>query len=152
MKEYKYKINGLKFTVQVGDIVDNEASVMVNGVPYKVELDKQAPQKAALAQSGKTNTGKELAQKMAPAAAASKPAAKPAGNGAAGAIKAPLPGTVMSIDVKVGDQVSVGQKVAVLEAMKMENDIRSDKAGTVSKICVSSGDAVLEGADILILD
>lgn len=152
MKEYKYKINGLKFTVQVGDIVDNEANVMVNGVPYKVELDKRAPQKAALAQSGKTNTGKELAQKMAPAAAASKPASKPAGNGAAGAIKAPLPGTVMSIDVKVGDQVSVGQKVAVLEAMKMENDIRSDKAGTVSKICVSSGDAVLEGADILILD
>lgn len=152
MKEYKYKINGLKFTVQVGDIVDNEANVMVNGVPYKVELDKQAPQKAALAQSGKTNTGKELAQKMAPAAAASKPSAKPAGNGAAGAIKAPLPGTVMSIDVKVGDKVSVGQKVAVLEAMKMENDIRSDKAGTVSKICVSSGDAVLEGADILILD
>lgn len=40
MKEYKYKINGLKFTVNVGDVIDNEVKVEVNGVPYKVELDK----------------------------------------------------------------------------------------------------------------
>ena len=67
-------------------------------------------------------------------------------------MKCPLPGTVMSIAVKVGDTVNVGDKVAVLEAMKMENDIRSDKSGTVKTICVNPGDAILEGADILILE
>ena len=51
MKEYKYKINGMKFTVAIGDIVDNEATVEVNGVPYKVELERKAPQKPALSLS-----------------------------------------------------------------------------------------------------
>ena len=150
MKEYKYKINGMKFTVAVGDITDNEATVEVNGVPYKVELDRPAPskiQKPALSQSGKTNTGAQLNENKV----TSKPAPVSTA-GAAGAIKCPLPGTVMSIDVKVGDQVSVGQKVAVLEAMKMDNDIRSDKSGKVAKICCAPGDALLEGADILILE
>lgn len=150
MKEYKYKINGMKFTVAVGDITDNEATVEVNGVPYKVELDRPATpkiQKPALSQSGKTNTGAKLNENKV----TSKPAPVSTA-GAAGAIKCPLPGTVMSIDVKVGDQVTVGQKVAVLEAMKMENDIRADKAGKVAKICCNPGDALLEGADILILE
>lgn len=150
MKEYKYKINGMKFTVGVGDITDNEATVEVNGVPYKVELDRPAApkiQKPALSQSGKTNTGAKLNENKV----TSKPAHVPAPS-SAGAIKCPLPGTVMSIDVKVGDQVTIGQKVAVLEAMKMDNDIRADKAGTVAKICCNTGDALAEGADILILE
>ncbi len=145
MKEYKYKINGMKFTVAIGDIVDNEATVEVNGVPYKVELDRKAPQKPALSQSGQTNHG--------PAAApASRPAPKPALAGSAEAVKSPLPGTVMSIDVKVGDSVKAGDKVGVLEAMKMENDIRTVKGGTVKQILVNVGDAILEGSDIMIIE
>lgn len=148
MKEYKYKINGMKFTVAVGEITDNEAQVEVNGVPYKVELERQKTQKPALTQSGNTNFGDRPVEKKA----ASKPAAAPAPQGGAGAIKCPLPGTIMSIAVKVGDTVNVGDKVAVLEAMKMENDIRADKAGKVKTICVSPGDAILENADIMILE
>ncbi|MDE6392753.1 MAG: biotin/lipoyl-binding protein [Muribaculaceae bacterium] len=145
MKEYKYKINGMKFTVVVGDIVDNEATVEVNGVPYKVELDRKAPQKPALSQSGQTNHG--------PAAATtSRPAPKPAVTGSAEVVKSPLPGTVMSIDVKVGDTVKAGDKVGVLEAMKMENDIRTIKGGTVKQILVNVGDAILEGTDIMIIE
>lgn len=146
MKEYKYKINGMKFTVAVGDISDNEATVEVNGVPYKVELDRKAPSKPkpALSQSGHTNHGTVNIS--------SKPAKveTPAGN--AEAVKAPLPGTIMSIDVKIGDNVKIGDKVGVLEAMKMENDIRTTKAGTVSKILVNVGDAVLEGTDLIIIE
>ena len=58
----------------------------------------------------------------------------------------------MSIDVKIGDNVKIGDKVGVLEAMKMENDIRTTKAGTVSKILVNVGDAVLEGTDLIIIE
>ncbi|MDE7402955.1 MAG: acetyl-CoA carboxylase biotin carboxyl carrier protein subunit [Muribaculaceae bacterium] len=150
MKEYKYKINGMKFTVSVGDIVDNEAQVEVNGVSYKVELDRKpkASQKPALSQSGHTNHGN-----VAAAPVASKPVAKPAVSaGAAEAVKSPLPGTVMSIDVNVGDTVNAGDKVGVLEAMKMENDIRTTRGGKVTKILVSVGDAILEGTDIMIIE
>jgi biotin carboxyl carrier protein len=150
MKEYKYKINGMKFTVVVGDIVDNEANVEVNGVPYKVELDRKAPQKPALSQSGHTNLGTPKAKPAAESKpVVAKPAAAPAG---ASSVKSPLPGTIMSIEVKEGDVINAGDKVAVLEAMKMENDVRAAKGGTVKKIVVSVGDAVLEGADIIIVE
>ncbi|MDE7180262.1 MAG: biotin/lipoyl-binding protein [Muribaculaceae bacterium] len=147
MKEYKYTINGMKFTVAVGDIVDNEATVEVNGVPYKVELEKKKPSvlKPAISQKGYTNHG-------ASAPITSKPAPKPNIPSNAEAVKSPLPGTVMSIDVKVGDKVKSGDKVGVLEAMKMENDIRTTKEGTVTKILVNVGDAILEGTDIMIIE
>lgn len=149
MKEYKYKINGMKFTVAVGDIVDNEATVEVNGIPYKVELEidkkKKTISKPVLSQAGFTNHGN-------PAPTTSKPAPKPAIPANAEAVKSPLPGTIMSITVKVGDKVKSGDKVGVLEAMKMENDIRTTKEGTVTKILVNVGDAILEGTDIMIIE
>lgn len=145
MKEYKYKINGMKFTVGIGDIVDNEVTVEVNGLPYKVELERKAPQKPALSQSGHTNHG--------PAATTtSRPAPKPVIAGTAEAVKSPLPGVLSSITVKVGDQVKSGDKVGVLEAMKMENDIRTTKSGVVKSILVNVGDAILEGTDIMIIE
>lgn len=145
MKEYKYKINGMKFTVGIGDIVDNEVTVEVNGLPYKVELERKAPQKPALSQSGHTNHGPS-------ATTTSRPAPKPVIAGTAEAVKSPLPGVLSSITVKVGDQVKSGDKVGVLEAMKMENDIRTTKGGVVKSILVNVGDAILEGTDIMIIE
>lgn len=145
MKEYKYKINGMKFTVNVGDVADNEVTVEVNGVPYKVELDKKAPQKPALSQSGKTAG-------IAPAKVTEKPVQKAAPKGAPDAVKAPLPGTILSFKVKVGDTVAAGDSVCILEAMKMENDVKTSKAGTVKQILVNAGDSVLEGTDIMIIE
>ena len=145
MKEYKYKINGMKFTVAVGDISDNEVKVEVNGVPYKVELDKAAPQKPALSQSGKT-------QGISGAVTTSTPSPKPVMAGSPDAVKSPLPGTIMAISVKVGDTVKSGDTVCVLEAMKMENDVKTIKSGTVKQILVNVGDAILEGTDIMIIE
>ena len=145
MKEYKYKINGMKFTVTVGDVSDNEVKVEVNGVPYKVELDKAAPQKPALSQSGKTAG-------ISGAVTTSTPSPKPVIVGPATAVKSPLPGTIMSFTVKVGDTVKSGDTVCVLEAMKMENDVKTVKAGKVKQILVNVGDAILEGTDIMIIE
>ena len=64
-------------------------------------------------------------------------------------MKCPLPGTVLSVKVQVGDKVASGQTLVVLEAMKMENNIDSDRAGVVKSIKVNRGDSVLEG-DVLI--
>ena len=145
MKEYKYKINGNTYKVAVGDIENNIAQVEVNGTPYRVELDEQkAPVK--------------IVSKPRPSAAprtesGAKVIAKPAA-AAAGAyqVKAPLPGTVVSIAVKVGDTVAASDPVAVLEAMKMENAIRAGRDGKVASINVSAGDAVLEGTAIVTLE
>ena len=67
------------------------------------------------------------------------------------AIKSPLPGVIVAVRVNVGDAVKAGQVVAVLEAMKMENEIQSEYDGTVASVNVSQGDSVLEGALIVSL-
>ena len=69
--------------------------------------------------------------------------------GAGTTIKSPLPGIIISIDVKEGQAVKRGQKVAVIEAMKMENDILAETDGTITAIHARKGDSVLEGADIV---
>lgn len=147
LKQYKYRINGTKFNVGVGEQVGNTIHVEVNGTPYNVEIDQDgAPVQVA----------KVASAPKAPAAAprtesGQKVIAKPAASAASGAVKSPLPGTVMSIAVNVGDKVNAGDTVCVLEAMKMENDIHSEISGTVQKILVNVGDAILEGNEIMII-
>ena len=129
MKEYKYKINGNEYTVGIGDIDNNIVEVEVNGNSYTVELEK-------------TET-------PAPVVAAVRPAAPSAG---AGVVKAPLPGTIVDIKVSVGDKVEPNTVVAILEAMKMENNINAGRAGVVKSINVNKGDSVLDGTDILVIE
>lgn len=140
MKKFKYKINGTEYDVAVDKIEDSVAEVTVNGTAYKVELEKPKEEEAKPkiqrpvatgggASSGGNNTG-----------------------GGAGAIKSPLPGVIVSINVNVGDDVKKGQTVAVLEAMKMENTIQAPKDGKVSSIGVNVGDSVLEGVTILTVE
>ncbi len=147
MKEYKYIINGNKFTVGVGDVQDNKVTVEVNGVPYSVEMENAPASKVSIvnptkapAAAPRTETGQKVISKPAPAA-----------TGGGTPVKSPLPGTIMSFKVKEGDTVAPGATVCILEAMKMENDVHTQVGGTVKKILASAGDAVLEGADIMII-
>lgn len=64
-------------------------------------------------------------------------------------VKAPMPGMIMRIDVNVGDQVRAGQGVLIIEAMKMENELKAEAAGTVSKISVAPGTAVEKGTVLI---
>lgn len=142
MKEYKFKINGKDFHVAVNGISGTKADVTVNGVNYDVELENAvAPvQQAAPAQTAP----------MAPVAAAPQaPSAAPAPATGGKVITSPLPGVIISVDVKEGSVVKRGQKVAVIEAMKMENDILADADGTVTAVHVSKGDTVAEDAKIV---
>lgn len=143
MKTYSFKINGNKYNVAVNSVSGNIADVTVNGTSYQVEMENvpAAPVQAAPA----------AAPAAAPVAApaAPKPAAAPAGAGKA--VKSPLPGVIISINVNVGDAVKAGQVVAVLEAMKMENEIQAEFDGTVTAIHAAKGDSVLEGAAIVTL-
>lgn len=142
MKEYKFKINGKDFHVAVNGISGTKADVTVNGVNYDVELENAvAPvQQAAPAQTAP----------VAPVAAAPQaPSAASAPATGGKVITSPLPGVIISVDVKEGSVVKRGQKVAVIEAMKMENDILADADGTVTAVHVSKGDTVAEDAKIV---
>ena len=146
MKEYKYTINGNKYNVTIGDIEENIAHVEVNGVPYTVEMEKApaAPKKVV----------RPVVAAAPAAAAAPEPAkvSRPAGGGGKSGIKSPLPGVILQIKVNVGDEVKRGQVLMVLEAMKMENNIPSDRDGKVVAINVSKGDSILEGTDLIFIE
>lgn len=144
MKEYKFKINGNDYNIAINSTTGNVADVTVNSVDYKVEIENEMPAVQAVPQAAAP------AAKPAPTPVAAVPApvvAKPAGEGRP--VTSPLPGVIIEVSVKEGDTVAAGQKVAVLEAMKMENEIQSDRAGVVTKINVAKGDSVLEGASIV---
>ena len=143
MKEYKFTIGGKKYEVAVSGIEGNVADVSVNGVAYKVEIEEGA---APAAVSAASPAAAPAAQAKAPAAA---PAPAPAAAGAGKSILSPLPGVIISVDVKQGDSVKRGDKVAVIEAMKMENEILSDCDGTVTAVHVQKGDTVADEAKIV---
>ena len=140
MKTYKLKINGNAYEVAINSIEGNIADVTVNGASYQVEMEN-APAAAVAAPAVQAPAAQ-------PAAATAAPAAQPA-SGAGTKLTSPLPGVIIEVSVKVGDAVKAGQKVAVIEAMKMENEISATKDGTISAIHVSKGDSVLEGADVV---
>ncbi len=151
MKEYSMKINGNEYVVAI-DIQDEQnANVTVNGAKYSVELEnstivkKSAPAKPQVAAAPASHP---VANAATPA---TKVASSPAAVAAAGetAVQSPLPGVILDIKVAVGDSVSAGQTLIVLEAMKMENNIDSSVSGVVKSIKTRIGDSVLEG-DLLI--
>ena len=135
MRTYKFKINGNEYNVEINSVEGNIADVTVNGASYKVEMDTPvAPAPAAAPATPATS---------APAPApASAPATAPAGAGKV--ITSPLPGVIIEVSVKEGQAVKAGQKVAVIEAMKMENEIQASCDGTVTAVLVNKGDSVLE--------
>lgn len=145
MKEYKYKINGEEYNVIINEVSDTTAQVEVNGASYTVEWEKpETPKPVVIA--------KPAAPAAKPAAPAAAPAAAPTPTAGGYAIKTPLPGVIISIKVNVGDTVAKGQTVAVLEAMKMENNITSDRDGKIASVAVSAGDTVADGAILVTLE
>lgn len=142
MKEYKYTIDGKEYKVAIGDIVENVAEVTVNGEQFKVEMEPEAePEKK------KVVLGQPAAESSDDSGAASV-----ANVNTANAVKAPLPGVITSIEVTVGQEVSAGDTVVVLEAMKMANNIEAEKSGKVTAVCVKQGESVMEDAPLVVIE
>ena len=149
MNKYQYKVQGVDYEVEIEEVEGNIAKVNVNGIPFEVELQKPInAAKHPTMTRPKVETPKPAATVAAPAAPAT-PAQPAAPVGAGTPLKAPLPGTITDIKVQVGQQVSVGDTVLVLEAMKMQNNIEAEYAGTVTSINVKPGETVMEGAVLL---
>jgi len=139
MKNFKYTINGNSYDVVINGIEDNVADVEVNGISYEVVMDKPVKKQTFVEE-------KRLKSNDLP------PLTQPQRATGASALRSPLPGVILDVSCKVGDTVKKGQKVMVLEAMKMENVINADRDGVVKEIKVSKGDSVLEGDDLIVIE
>jgi acetyl-CoA/propionyl-CoA carboxylase biotin carboxyl carrier protein len=120
------------------ELVQRSTTVEVNGRRFEVKM--WLPDAPAVGVTSKV---------------AKKPARTAGGSGAAlggsGNVEVPMQGTIVKVLVEVGQMVEVGQAVVVLEAMKMENQIAADKAGTVKEIKVNAGDTVGAGDVVVVI-
>lgn len=124
LRKFKVTVNNEIYEVLVEEISDTRLETVSTTPPVKREIPSTP-------------------STPPPASAPSKPTATPAqAKGEGQGVTAPLPGTILDIKVKAGDQVAAGQTVVILEAMKMENEIAAPIAGTVTSILVSKGQNV----------
>ena len=125
--------------------------ITLNGRTYEVEVEAGKAmlldEYEAIAPSAPAAPAAPVA---APAAAPAAPAA-PAVTGTGESVNAPMPGTILKVNVQNGQAVKEGDVLVVLEAMKMENEILAPKNGTVTQVLVSKGSSVDTGAPLVVI-
>lgn len=125
-------------------------NITVNGKAYDVAVEEVGAGAPVAAAPVAAPAPAPAAAPAAPAAPAPAPAAAPA-NVEGTKVVAPMPGTILDVKVAVGDTVSEGQPVVVLEAMKMENDIPATVAGKIVSVNVSKGDTINSNDVIVVI-
>ena len=134
MKTYKMKINGEKYDAKIKKYKNFQVVVEVNGIDYEIELEKTDRRKTEIVRSPKTKPVLDVVKTPSKPVVAST-----------GSVLAPIPGLILRILVKDGDNVNAGDLVLILEAMKMESEIVSTATGIISKVHVKEGASVQEG-------
>lgn len=131
MKEFKFLINGHSYEVAVNEIENQLAEVTVNGTTFQVQIEKE--QKAAVAPIRRIQSASVTTQTVAATQAKGIQT-----------VKSPLPGSIVKVNVKVGDQVKAGDELLTMESMKMENSIKSEYTGVVKAVLVEAGKNVMQ--------
>lgn len=145
MKKYKFSINGSRFDVNIKSLSSNTAVVNCNGQDYEVDILETEEEK--ISPKLITTEEKRTVSQVIPSPIQSNKTTI-----GSKSIKAPIPGIIIKILVAKGDKVKNGDLVAVMEAMKMENDILATGEGKIKSINVNEGDSVLEGGVIMELE
>ena len=140
-KKLKVKIGDSWHTVEVVDLASDPVRVLVDGDPVDVVVERRTPQ-----DTEQPPTAPE------PAQVADRQTAVATTPSAIKVFRSPMPGVIMSVAVKEGDQVVTGDEVCILEAMKMQQVLRADWTGIVTKVHVIAGQQVLDGAPIVELE
>lgn len=139
MKSFKFKVHDNNYKVNLLSHEGNNIELEVNGTKYEVKLKEEV-------KTTKTPTLVRSASKRPVEPLKVNPSSKKT------KILAPIPGTIMIVDVKVGDTVQVGDRLVQLEAMKMENNITSEKAGKITAVLVTTGQKVLQNEVMIELE
>ena len=136
MNKFKFTIRGNEYDVEILKIKEGLANLEVNGTPYEVEIEieKKVSKTPTLVRRVVKKEAEDIAKKE---------------GGTPSPVFAPLAGTIMDVKVKPGDIVEKDQPLLIMEAMKMENNIKADRNGKVTDVKVNVGDSVLEG-DLLV--
>ncbi len=145
MNTYKLRIAGDNYEVKILSRDENVARLAVNGNEVEVEI---LPDERKVSKTPKLSRPSVIADTVAK----EPTTVRPSGDKGAGVVKAPLPGSIFKLHVKVGDEVKAGQVVLIMEAMKMENEIHCAVGGTVKDLRIKEGDSVLEGDTLLVIE
>ena len=140
-KRLKVRVGERWYTVEIGDLSDNPVRVLVDGEPVEVDVEHLVCQQPIL----------PLAQAEAPHTSEAE-AVEARTPSAVKMFRSPMPGIIVSVSVKEGDQVITGDGVCVLEAMKMQQTLRADWSGIVRAVHVHLGQQVLGGDAIIELE
>lgn len=139
MKTFKFTIKGHDYEVEIKNFEGNQAEVEVNGTLYEVEVQRE-------------DRGSKTPVLVRPEPAVPRSERKFKKKISTHVeVKAPLPGNIMQVFVKNGDEVKKGDKLLVYEAMKMENLVTAEKDGTIEKLSVGPGDSVLQDDLLLVI-
>ena len=149
MSDFEFEINGVSYRVKVKQISGDEARVEVNGAEYLVKIKARSDSPVANPWLGPAVAAAPV-QESRPLVVRQEPSIDRA-NKEGHLILAPISGVVLKVNVKPGDTVKVGDIVAVVEAMKMENNITAVRDGTVKEVKVQPGSEVQEGAILIVL-
>jgi len=155
--KYKIAVGEKKFEVEIGEVRDGHAQVTVNNATYDINIENYPEIMGEITgarETGRTRSpasARDISPMPAFSGAAKVAAAVSAPAAGGNFVTAPIPGLILEIMVKVGDTVSSGQVVAIMEAMKMENNLTCDVSGTVQEIRVQKGGQVVTGDVIIVI-
>lgn len=151
MSTIRFRYEGVLYEVDV--VRDGDTLTITHeGRTYRVDLEPEAAPPAGRPAPAPPPTTSPHPASPAPASpppAAPAPAAPPPASAGPGVLPAPMAGTVKEVKVTAGEQVSAGQLVVVMEAMKMDIDVTAAAAGTVAEVHVSPGDNRAAGQPLL---
>jgi len=141
------KINEQTYEVEIGDLSARPVLAVVDGETFEVwpEEAQSEPAPALAARPAPAIP----AQTSPPAAPLPVRAPSGAGVDRGKVVAAPIPGTIVNVCVKEGDQINLGQELFTLEAMKMKNAIRANRSGKIGKVLVNLGDRVNQGQPLI---
>ena len=144
MRKYDLTINSNNYEVIVKKVTDTEVVAEVNGQDHTVSIKKI--QRLVLPESVPKSTPKQVSGPSASLSARATPSMP-----SLGSVIAPMPGQIKSIFVREGDKVTLGQKLLIMEAMKLENKLPATRDGVVKQILVRDGDVVSQGQELIII-
>ena len=137
-KTLKVRVGDRWYTVEVGDLRTSPVRVLVDGEPVEVDTEQLTPDESP-----------QPLERPAAVQASEPEATAVSAASAAKVFRSPMPGVIVSVSVKEGDQVVTGDEVCVLEAMKMQQSLRAEWTGIVKTVHILPGQQVMDGDPII---